>query len=934
MYEPLWQLVKQTINGERALEYTRRIWEHARWNSFDRMQKTADAIASIMTHIGMTEVEVRQYPADGTTSHGGWMMPHAWDVQDATLDVLEPALGDPILARYRDCPHSLMMYSAPTAPRGVDAELVVVNDASKAASWDGLDVRGKLVLINEVALDAGTHAFERGALGLVCDRIVFPRRRDPDDASEQDDFVQWHNYTVPPWRWDKKGFGFSITPSNGRRLRQWLAEGRSVKLRAVVATRLYDGSIPLVTGVLPGTTTDQIVFSGHLCEPGANDNASGCGVSLEAAGTIGELVKSGRLAPLQRGVRLVHTFEVRGYQAYLAEGVHQGHFTAGINLDMVGADQSAAHSICSVIYNCAALPAYTDVLALALAKRLQKEDGLFRFRTSPGGLVDNLFGDPAVGAPMCVFGNWPDVTYHSHRDHIDTLSTTMLANMGCLAATYGAFLAGAGFPEALWLARLTEAHGLAEIVDCARRLASEPKSDADGATHLQHVAQKNVARLRSIGRLVRPPSFYPSRQRLAQNPEALCAWSGLFKDEELHQFLDKLAGRLMGFARRTQQTVSADARFTKRARGERGATNKQTNGTVDADAEQRARRLVPVRTFIGSICFESLDGPARGQLKQRTGLAVSWGAPFWLHLALFWSNGKRTVWDIWQCLRHEQEGISLAMLNQTIAFLSEHDFVRLRPVVCKADLVQAIQSVGLPRGTLVMTHTSLSCFGYVEGGADTMIAAVLEAIGPGGTLVMPSFSFSWVGHLPYDPDHTPSRIGLVTNVFRQRAGVERSRHPTHALAALGPAAGRITSEPCADVPVFDRDGPFGRLYDMDAWVLMLCPIGANTIMHMAEHWCGVPFPDLVGHVLEGRRRRQVSVKALPWHANFQAHHDKLSQRDQLHRHELGEGTIHLMRARDAVDVAVENLREDPLMVTTGGCECDFCVHVRAQLPRE
>ena len=46
MYEPLWQLVKQTISGERALEYTRQIWEHARWNSFDRMQDTADAIAS------------------------------------------------------------------------------------------------------------------------------------------------------------------------------------------------------------------------------------------------------------------------------------------------------------------------------------------------------------------------------------------------------------------------------------------------------------------------------------------------------------------------------------------------------------------------------------------------------------------------------------------------------------------------------------------------------------------------------------------------------------------------------------------------------------------------------------------------------------------------------------------------------------------------
>ncbi|MBZ5526473.1 MAG: lysophospholipid acyltransferase family protein, partial [Acidobacteriia bacterium] len=66
---------------------------------------------------------------------------------------------------------------------------------------------------------------------------------------------------------------------------------------------------------------------------------------------------------------------------------------------------------------------------------------------------------------------------------------------------------------------------------------------------------------------------------------------------------------------------------------------------------QRAKRLVPKRTFVGSLCFESLNSDQRRELEGQTGLSVGWGAPYWLQLAAFWSNGKRTAWDIWGLLR-------------------------------------------------------------------------------------------------------------------------------------------------------------------------------------------------------------------------------------------------------------------------------------------
>ena len=126
MYEPIWQAVSGEITGEGAKAYIQRIWQHARWNSFDQIQQSAEEIANIMREIGLEGVEIIQYPADGVTNYGGWVMPQAWDVEDAWLEIIEPSVPEPLLVRYRDCPYSLMMYSAPTQSEGVVAEVVVV----------------------------------------------------------------------------------------------------------------------------------------------------------------------------------------------------------------------------------------------------------------------------------------------------------------------------------------------------------------------------------------------------------------------------------------------------------------------------------------------------------------------------------------------------------------------------------------------------------------------------------------------------------------------------------------------------------------------------------------------------------------------------------------------------------------------------------------
>ncbi len=915
MYEAIWQAVKGELSGERARDYTARLWEHARWNSFDKMRQTAAEIAAIMREVGLADVQVIEYPADGTTSFGGWVMPEAWDAEDATLEIVEPSHS--ILAHYRDCPMGLFMYSAPTPPEGVVAEVVAIENAAKAESFEGKDVAGRIVLTNGIGLEIGLNAFGRGAVGVISDLMRLAGSPQEKAPGHFDNAAQWHNYTILPWKTPKKGFGFALSPANGRRLRELLKANPSVKLRAVVKTRLYSGVLPLVTGLLPGETDEEVALTGHLDEPGANDNNSGCALGLEVVRTLKALAEGGKLPKLKRGIRPVFSFEVRGYQAFLANWPHLRRLVAGLNLDMVGNDLSEARARANLLHNWSALPAYTDAFCSELLKRLGRDDPLLRFRTEAGALVDNLFGEPAVGAPTPVLGCWPDAYYHTSLDTIEHISPRAMALFGRFAATYCAFVANAGFREAAWLARLTLGFAKEEILQAVQR--------GEAPDRIEHLVAKNAERIKSVARLVHtgPPS--PTPERRDELAALLCRWSGLVENEELGQRIEALGEQLAAFAKREMRASRSEQRYAKRA----GLGAKPSAASrVPRDEEERAERLVPKRLFKGSLCFESLDQEALWELKERTGLSVGWGATHWLQLAMFRSTGKRTAWDIWRWLQAEGCGVELRTLNNAMEFLAGHGFAKLRPVLTKGDYLAAIRAAGVVPGSIVMAHTALSDFGYAEGGPEAVIDALLEAVGPEGTLAMPTLSFSWLGRPAYDPAKTPARIGAIPNAFWRRVGVLRSPHPTHSVAAFGPRAAEIVSGHVPEQPVFGPDSAYAKLYDLDACILMLCKLGSNTTLHMAEERAGLLLTSLLA-IVGGR---EVLLPHMPRHANFDSHYELLRQRGQLSAAPLGEGTIHLMRVRHAVDAGLENLRQNPLLATGGyKCPCDFCQAIRAKV---
>lgn len=208
-----------------------------------------------------------------------------------------------------------------------------------------------------------------------------------------------------------------------------------------------------------------------------------------------------------------------------------------------------------------------------------------------------------------------------------------------------------------------------------------------------------------------------------------------------------------------------------------------------------------------------------------------------------------------------------------------------RPLTA-ASLVPELRAAGVPVAGTVIVHSALSRLGWVAGGAQAVVEALTAALGPAGTLVMPTHSgdltdpATWsrppvppewwdeirAGMPAYDPRATPCRgMGAVPDCFRACAGVRRSAHPTESFAARGPGAERLL-DPHPLPYGLGEGGPLSRLYDAAGHVLLLgVGHGNDTTLHLAEHRSGAGRERLGGSpVLVDGERQWVRYPTLDW----------------------------------------------------------------------
>ena len=242
----------------------------------------------------------------------------------------------------------------------------------------------------------------------------------------------------------------------------------------------------------------------------------------------------------------------------------------------------------------------------------------------------------------------------------------------------------------------------------------------------------------------------------------------------------------------------------------------------------------------------------------------------------------------------------------------------------REQIAEALQTLGLGAGHIAFVHSSLSSIGYVEGGADAVVDAFLAVLGSTGTLVVPTFTFSHGGKLDpvFDPIRDVSEMGRISEVARTRPSARRSCHLLHSVAALGPHAEEITA--VHGPSAWAADGPFWKLYELDAHILMLgVPYLRCTFFHVIEQLVQVRY----------RRWREVEAKVrdpngrerpLPMFGyspkpgfvgnDFNKLGVILEKRGLAQVGAVGNAVARRFRARDTLEVGLAEYRKDSLLL--------------------
>jgi aminoglycoside 3-N-acetyltransferase len=184
-----------------------------------------------------------------------------------------------------------------------------------------------------------------------------------------------------------------------------------------------------------------------------------------------------------------------------------------------------------------------------------------------------------------------------------------------------------------------------------------------------------------------------------------------------------------------------------------------------------------------------------------------------------------------------------------------------RPSRTRTSLARQLRDLGVRPGELLLVHSSLSSLGWVCGGAVAVVRALLDALGPDGTLVVPAHS----GHLSdpaqwsnppvpeqwweeiraampaFDPRVPPTLgAGGIPETVRTWPGARRSAHPQTSFAAVGPRAAEITAGHAPDCRLGEHSPP-AALESAGARVLLLgSGYDACTCFHLAEYRIPAP----------------------------------------------------------------------------------------------
>ena len=390
----------------------------------------------------------------------------AWEPLGATLAIEGEA--EPLL-RFETNRNMLATNSNATPPGGVTAELI---DAGRGtvSELEKLDVRGKIVFAETGAGRIfGEAVLKRGAIGVI--GYSLPAYLKPEKHRRS---IQFGGVTRDA---TGTGWGIQLSYEAHGRLRAAITRAASTgaPLRVHVSTSVTwtpNAVEQAVVADVRGSShaSERFVFSAHVQEPGANDNASGVGAQVEMARVAAQLVRSRRVDPA-RTITFLWGLEIRSTDRYITQdSVRAQGIRWGLSLDMVGEDTKKTGGTFliekmpdpsaiwtrgddkhtewggSPITKAQLTPHYFNDVVLGRAlEQAATTDWVVRTNPFEGGSDHTPF--LRAKKPGLLLWHFTDEFYHTDGDRIEMVSPAELRNVGITALVSGLMLTTADGAE-------------------------------------------------------------------------------------------------------------------------------------------------------------------------------------------------------------------------------------------------------------------------------------------------------------------------------------------------------------------------------------------------------------------------------------------------------------------------------------------------------
>ena len=608
MFRDLLSLLLPVLDGQRVIEDAQAIQHLDRWFTFSKFQESARYSADRLREAGLSDVDIIQAPADGRSLFADWMMPLAWEAEGATFDVVAADGSAQRIANRAEIPQCLAMWSAPTPAEGVEGEIVWIADAADPKGFPPEGIRGKIVFTSAHPHQAKQVVSERGGIGIISDIPRMPEA------------VSWINsWSDNPGGWafhadDTPGWAFVISPKQGDELRARLRGREKLRGRAVVRTSLGVGTLPTVTGVIPGVGKEEVLMLGHQFEQGAIDNASGIGVMIEVARVLQSLIARGELRPPDRSIRFLFVSECYTTMHWAARRREARRTIAGICIDSPAGAPSLAIRPPEIFVDPHSQMSFVDALITHLAEQVMSAAPVYAWREAPFQMgTDNNIADRTIDIP-CPWIGGRSRTWHNSADVPDLVDARLQELIAIMSAGYAYLTASADHSVALDLAHLAAARGKAAIASAG--IGEMGKSDGDLDDSMQQLAylgQRHAEAVASVLRLL------PAAGRTRLRPQ------------------------VRALQRDLRRAAKDEAASVARLAGRPGFTPPAFEPTGEL-AQIAPRRLVK-----GPVTFDRLPLEARGGRP----------SPRWspeLFAVLNWCDGRRSLAEACQLAARELRG--------------------------------------------------------------------------------------------------------------------------------------------------------------------------------------------------------------------------------------------------------------------------------------